>query len=679
MAIDTASPFIWGANGSQLTPAQAEAQRKVAQVLLTNGMDYSPVKSAWQGAARMAQAALGGFESGQADASDKATAAMQPKLLADAIAASQGGSPAAPVIGGSSGPGDTAVPPAGATAIPAGKDEFVSSVMPLAQEASAKTGLDPRLIVAQAALESGYGQHAPGNNLFGIKSHGQPGGNTLPTTEVVNGQPVQTSDSFRAYASPADSVSGYADFINANPRYAPVKAAQGLEGQAEALGQSGYATDPNYGSKVLQIARALPAPTDGVLAANSPSPLDNAQYPAGPVGAPTQAAGSPPVATASDGEDALPANAASTQGALPTAQAVQAATRPQSAVAKIAPLISAMNNPYASDATKKVAAVLLTSALEQQKQANDPLRQLQIKKAQQDTDKSDFEWKPVGRDANGQWSYGWVNSKTQEVRGRDGQPFQQGQQPTEDATAGLMGDDYLKAIPRDRADIARKVANGEIDVSSLPNRGNYRMQVLSDAARFDPTFNPIDYKTRLATRKDFTSGKSAQNITSFNTAIGHLDSLDKSIDNLGNRGSSWYNAATAPISGQIDQKYQVALKDFNTSKQAVIDELTRAFRGSGGNVYDLQEWEKSINATESPAALHAATRRAIELLRSRIDAVGDQYNRGMGKKTDPVELLSPKARATMERLEGTSDQPQEAAPAIDPAALAEARRRGLIK
>jgi hypothetical protein len=297
--------------------------------------------------------------------------------------------------------------------------------------------------------------------------------------------------------------------------------------------------------------------------------------------------------------------------------------------------------------------------LEQQQQANDPLRQAQIQKAQQDANKSDWEWKPYGRDANGNWTYAWVNSKTQDIKGRDGKPIDANPQPTEDATAGLNGEDYLKAIPRDRADIARKVANGEIDVSSLPNRGNYRMQVLSDAARFDPTFNPIDYKTRLATRKDFTSGKSAQNITSFNTAIGHLGSLDESIDKLGNRGSSWYNAATAPISGQIDPKYQVALKDFNTSKQAVIDELTRAFRGSGGNVYDLQEWEKSINASESPAALHAATRRAIELLRSRIDAVGDQYNRGMGKKTDPVQLLSPKARATLEHLEGNG-QPADA-------------------
>ncbi len=147
-------------------------------------------------------------------------------------------------------------------------------------------------------LESGWGKSAPGNNLFGIKSHGLPGGNTLPTTEVVGGQPVAAQDSFRAYASPADSVAGYADFILNNKRYAPVRAAQGLEAQAAALGQSGYATDPAYGQKVLQIAQGLPqSAVPQVADASQPSPLDTAQYPAGPVGGPSDSAALPANAT----------------------------------------------------------------------------------------------------------------------------------------------------------------------------------------------------------------------------------------------------------------------------------------------------------------------------------------------------------------------------------------------
>lgn len=140
---------------------------------------------------------------------------------------------------------------------------FLDDLWPTILKASQMTGVDPRIIGAQAALESGYGKHAPGNNLFGIKSHGQAGGNTLATTEVVNGQPVRVQDSFRGYASPQDSILGYAEFINKNPRYGPFRSAQGMDAQIDALGKSGYATDPNYAAKIRSIATAIQPPTLG--------------------------------------------------------------------------------------------------------------------------------------------------------------------------------------------------------------------------------------------------------------------------------------------------------------------------------------------------------------------------------------------------------------------------------
>lgn len=134
---------------------------------------------------------------------------------------------------------------------------FLDDLWPTILRASQATGLDPRLIAAQATLESGGGQHAPGNNLFGIKGGSGP---SLATTEVVNGQPISTTAQFRGYSSPADSVMGYADFINSNKRYGPVKAAQGLDAQIQAMGQSGYATDPNYAQKIGSIAHNLQPP-----------------------------------------------------------------------------------------------------------------------------------------------------------------------------------------------------------------------------------------------------------------------------------------------------------------------------------------------------------------------------------------------------------------------------------
>jgi flagellum-specific peptidoglycan hydrolase FlgJ len=143
-----------------------------------------------------------------------------------------------------------------------GREQFIATITPHALEVAKETGLDPRLVIAQAALETGYGRAAPGNNYFGIKSHGKPGGQVLATTEVGAGGEYKTNESFRTYGSPGESAKDYADFLKSNSRYAPVLAAKGLDAQIDAMAKSGYATDPNYGAKLRQIANSLPASAD---------------------------------------------------------------------------------------------------------------------------------------------------------------------------------------------------------------------------------------------------------------------------------------------------------------------------------------------------------------------------------------------------------------------------------
>jgi flagellum-specific peptidoglycan hydrolase FlgJ len=139
-----------------------------------------------------------------------------------------------------------------------GRDEFFSAMMPHAQRVSDRTGIDPRLVLAQAALETGYGKSAPNNNFFGIKSHGRGGGSNLQTKEFEGGRMVTKSQSFRGYSDPGESFDDYADFLLRNKRYQPVLNAGGLDAQIAAMGKSGYATDPNYASKLAQIAGAAP-------------------------------------------------------------------------------------------------------------------------------------------------------------------------------------------------------------------------------------------------------------------------------------------------------------------------------------------------------------------------------------------------------------------------------------
>lgn len=142
------------------------------------------------------------------------------------------------------------------------RQAFITALLPAAIEVGNRIGVDPRIIVAQAAQETGWGRSAPGNNYFGIKSHGKGGGQTFTTHEVIDGKRVKIQDSFRQFESPAESVHGYGEFLSSNKRYRPMLQAQGLDAQLAALGRSGYATDPNYAASVGAIAREIPL--DGV-------------------------------------------------------------------------------------------------------------------------------------------------------------------------------------------------------------------------------------------------------------------------------------------------------------------------------------------------------------------------------------------------------------------------------
>jgi flagellar protein FlgJ len=141
--------------------------------------------------------------------------------------------------------------------------DFVDRFKDAAMAAAEATGLPAKVILGQAALESGWGRHevrdAKGGgsfNLFGIKA---PAGWTGPTvdavtTEVVNGVAQKVVQKFKAYASYADSFIDYAKTVANNPRYEKAMQVAGdVVKFASEMGKSGYATDPNYGTKLAQV------------------------------------------------------------------------------------------------------------------------------------------------------------------------------------------------------------------------------------------------------------------------------------------------------------------------------------------------------------------------------------------------------------------------------------------
>ncbi len=135
--------------------------------------------------------------------------------------------------------------------------EFVQQILPDVRVAAAQLGVSPVAILAQAALETGWGAHMPGNNLFGIKaSSGWQGGALQNLThEFINGVNTVEDASFRAYQGVAGSIKNYAQLLLQNSRYRGVlNQGNNIAGFAQALQSGGYATDPNYASKIVALA-----------------------------------------------------------------------------------------------------------------------------------------------------------------------------------------------------------------------------------------------------------------------------------------------------------------------------------------------------------------------------------------------------------------------------------------
>lgn len=131
----------------------------------------------------------------------------------------------------------------------ANQQEFIKAMVPYATKVGQQLGIDPYMIIAQSAHETGWGKHAPDFNYFGIKGNGS----SKPTHEYLNGQWVTVNAPFKGYVSMEDSVNGYGDFLLKNTRYQKALQAQDAMGFLQGLYDAGYATDPNYVSKVGSI------------------------------------------------------------------------------------------------------------------------------------------------------------------------------------------------------------------------------------------------------------------------------------------------------------------------------------------------------------------------------------------------------------------------------------------
>lgn len=215
---------------------------------------------------------------------------------------------------------------------------------------------------------------------------------------------------------------------------------------------------------------------------------------------------------------------------------------------------------------------------------------------------------------------------------------------------------YLAQLPTPVATQVKALAEGRMQFpSGFALKSPYWQQMLQAVSTYDPSFDSANYNARATTRKDFTSGKSAQNITALNTAIGHLDALNKAFTSLDNGDYPAYNAIANKLGTAFgNKKLQSATTDVNTKAIAVAGELAKVFRSTGMSTHEIDDWKNQMSTATTPTQAKTLINGAIDLMNSRLDAIGQQYSQGMGTTKDPIQLLSPKAQKILTKLEGNT-------------------------
>ena len=180
---------------------------------------------------------------------------------------------------------------------------------------------------------------------------------------------------------------------------------------------------------------------------------------------------------------------------------------------------------------------------------------------------------------------------------------------------------------------------------------------LNAALEVDPSYNASQHKIRESTRKSFTSGKDAQNVTSINTLVGHLNSLDEATKGLGNTWSQTYNKLGNWMSSETGNP---KVTKFEMAAGAVESELASVFKGTGATDQEIKQWREKIKSSSSPEQLHTVVHEGVDLMASRLQALKGKYENGMGPYGD-MQILNPKSRSILEKLVG-----KEAVNALEP-------------
>jgi hypothetical protein len=217
---------------------------------------------------------------------------------------------------------------------------------------------------------------------------------------------------------------------------------------------------------------------------------------------------------------------------------------------------------------------------------------------------------------------------------------------------GERDDNALKGLSAGDAATVKGLVDYKIPLpSGFALKTPWGQRILAAAVSYDPAFDATQYNVRLQLKKGFNSGKEATNIRGLNTAISHLETLDKKAKELSNSWSpTWNSVSNAMITAAGDPR----VRGFDMAATAVESELAAVFKGMGATDQEIKAWRTNLNAAGSPKQLKEAIDTGVELLGGRLQALQSQYETGLGKPKD-FHFLSEKSRAILKKLGANVD------------------------
>ncbi len=211
---------------------------------------------------------------------------------------------------------------------------------------------------------------------------------------------------------------------------------------------------------------------------------------------------------------------------------------------------------------------------------------------------------------------------------------------------GETDEKFLATLNPQTASIVKMLAEGTFPTPSGTALKDPKLQqAMALAKRYDPSFDAVNYATRAATRKAFTSGTQSDQVNNLNAALGHLAELQTASDKLGNYGftpANWAKNATKSVFGSSD------MTDFNVAKNRVAPEVAGLYNKGGGTVSEIDRTLQDFGRDAAPNQNASAITETAKLIQSKLDALEHQYQQGMGTKR--VSILSPSSKQLLSKL-----------------------------